>query len=138
MSFIRIASFLAILTSIVPTAAGQDKVNPIEAEVKANLKDLKKPFTMLVIVKIKEGAAEKFESAFVKARVATRKEKGNKAYSLNRSTKAPNEYFVYERWDNFAALQKHLKAPHITALLADIGDLLDGPPQVKVFLPIRE
>ena len=51
--------------------------------------------TAHVTVKIKDDAAAKFEAAFAKARTATRKEKGNKAYNLNRSTKVANEYVVY-------------------------------------------
>jgi quinol monooxygenase YgiN len=119
-------------------AAAQDKENPIAKEVAANLKNPSKPFTMVVRVKIKDGAAGKFEAAFAKALAATRKEKGFKAYDLNRSVKTPTEYFVYERWQNLAALQAHLKTPHITALLAEIGDLLEAPPEVKVFMPAGE
>ena len=106
--------------------------------MKASLKDPTKPFVMYVHVKIKDGTAEKFEKAFAKARTATRKEKGNKAYSLTRSTKTPTEYIVYERWENFAALQEHMKTKHFAALLADVGDMFDGHPEVKVFVPTRE
>ena len=137
-SLIRSTLLLVVVFLLVAPAPAQDKENPIEAEVKANLKNLSKSFTMLVRIKIKDGTAAKFEAAFAKARTATRKEKGNKAYSLNRSTKIPSEYVLYERWENFAALQAHMKAPHISALLAEISDMLDGAPEVKVFIPIRE
>jgi quinol monooxygenase YgiN len=126
---------VALLVSPVPA---QEKENPVEKAVKASLKDPTKPFVMYVHIKIKDDTASKFEAAFAKARAATRKEKGNKAYSLTRSTKVPTEYIVYERWENFEALQSHLKAPHFAALLTEVGDMLDGPPDVKVFLPIRE
>jgi quinol monooxygenase YgiN len=128
---------LAALFLVVPISA-QEKENPIEKKVKASLKDLKKPFVMLITIKIKDGTAEKFEAAFDKARTETRKEKGNKAYSLVRSTKVKNEYVVYERWEKFAALQTHMKTPHFVALLAEVGDMFDGHPDVKVFIPTRE
>jgi quinol monooxygenase YgiN len=135
---IRITPLLfAALVLVFPVSA-QEKENPIEKEVKASLKDLKKPFVMLITAKIKDGNAEKFEAAFDKSRTATRKEKGNKAYSLVRSTKVKNEYVVYERWENFAALQAHMKTPHLAALLTEIGEMLDGHPEVKVFIPTRE
>ena len=140
MQFLRMLPLLAvalILASPLP-AQDKDKPNPIEAEVKANLKDLTKPFVMVVSLKVKDGSASKFETAFAKGRAGTRKEKGNLAYELSRSTKNPADYIVYERWANFAALQAHLKAPHLTAMLAEIGDMLDGPPTVKVFLPAGE
>jgi quinol monooxygenase YgiN len=128
---------VAALFLILPAPA-QDNENPIEKEVKASLKDPTKPFVMYVHLKIKDGTAEKFEAAFAKARAETRKEKGNKAYIMTRSVKAPSEYIVYERWDNFKALQVHLKAKHTVALLAEVGDMLDGAPSVKVYLPTRE
>ena len=135
---IRTTPLLIVALLLAAPAFAQDKENPIEKEVKASLKDPAKPFVMYVHLKIKDGNAAKFEEAFAKARKATRKEKGNKAYSLTRATKSANEYIVYERWDNLAALQAHLKAPHITTLLADVGDMLDGAPAVKVFIPTRE
>jgi quinol monooxygenase YgiN len=130
------AALVILLTQLFsPIVLAQN--NPIEREVKAHLKDPGKPFTMFVRVKIKHGAGPRFEAAFAKAITETRKEKGNKAYDLNRSENG-TEYIVYERWDNFAALQFHLKLPHITTLLEQIGDLLDGPPEVKVFFPAGE
>ena len=138
MFLIRAMPLVIGVLFLAASAPAQEKENPIEKEVKANLKDLAKPFVLLVRVKIKDGTAAKFESAFAKARTATRKEKGNKSYSLNRSAKLPNEYVVHERWENFAALQAHLKTPHFATLLTEIGDLLDGAPEVKVFLPTRE
>jgi quinol monooxygenase YgiN len=135
---IRSVPFLVVALLLVPPAPAQEKENPIEKEVKASLKDLTKPFVLYVRIKIKDDTAVKFEAAFAKARTATRKEKGNKAYSLTRSTKVPNEYVVYERWENFAALQSHLKTPHFAALLTEVGDMVDGAPDVKVFLPTRD
>jgi quinol monooxygenase YgiN len=134
---IRTTPLLAaiMLAAIVLPAPAQEEKDPILAEVKANLKDPSKPFTMLVLVKIKDGGAADFEAAFARNRAGSRKEKGNKAYEMSRSTKAPTEYIVYERWTNFAALQAHMKEPHFTTMIAEIGELLAGPPQVKVFLP---
>lgn len=134
----RIVPLLLTVLFLASSAPAQDKENPILTEVKANLKDPSKPFVMFVRIKIKDGTATKFEAAFEKARVATRKEKGNKAYNLNRSVKTPSEYVVYERWQDFKALQAHMKTAHITALLGEIGDMLDGAPEVKVFIPTKE
>ena len=124
----------AVLVLIAPVRAGDEK-NPILAEVKASLKEPTKPFTMIVYVKVKEGTGAKFEAAFAKARAGTRKETGNKTYEMSRSAKAPNEYIVYERWQDLSALQAHMKAPHLTAFLGEIGDMLASPPEVKVFIP---
>src|SRR5215203_4269343 len=96
------AALIAVFT-YVPVAFAQE--NHIETEVKAALKDPTKPFIMVVRLKVKDGTGEKFEAAFAKAVVETRKEKGNRAYDLIRSAKDTNEYIVYERWEDFAALQ---------------------------------
>ncbi len=131
-------SVMLVIVAMTGPVPGQDKEDPIEAVVRASLKDPNKPFTMLVMVKVKKGAGAKFEAAFAKALVETRKEKGNKAYDLNRSTKSPGEYIVYERWENLEILQGHMRSPHIKTLLSEIGDLLAGPPEVKVFVPVGE
>ncbi len=137
-SLLRTLLLLVTPLLLATSAHAQEKENPIEKEVKANLKDPAKPFVMFVRLKLKDGNGAKFEAAFATARAATRKEKGNKAYSLNRSAKMPNEYVVYERWDNFAALQSHMKAPHFATLIAEVGEMLDGAPEVSVFIPTRE
>lgn len=130
---------LALITLLVgTTGSAQDQEHPIAAQVKASVKDPTKPFTMIVILKAKEGSGSKLEAAFAKAAKETRKEKGNRAYEMNRSAKDPTEYLVYERWQNLAALEAHLKTPYITALLTEAGGLLEGQPEIKVFLPTGE
>lgn len=119
-------------------AAAQDKPHPIVAAVKAGLKDTSKPFTMLVHVQVKEGNGAKFEEAFTKAIAPTRKEKGCLRYDLSRDLKKPGHYLVYERWQDVDALDAHLKTKHITTLLGEIGELLAGPPEAEVLLPVGE
>ena len=138
MRLIAGSTIFAIAALVTASAPAQDKEHPIEAMVKANLKDPTNPFTLLVQLKVKHGENKKFEAAFAKAVIGTRKEKGNKAYDLNRSAKSPNEYVVYERWQDLKALQEHLKAPHFATLLSEVGDLLDGAPDVKVLIPASE
>jgi len=133
-------SFIAgalVLPFVAAPTLGQEP-NPIAAQVKAELKDPAKPFTMLVRVQVKEGMQDKFEAAFAKAVKETRKEKGCLEYDLNRDTKDSTRYLVYERWKSLADLEAHLKTPHITALLGELKDLLAGPPEVRVMLPAAE
>jgi quinol monooxygenase YgiN len=108
------------------------------ATVRASVKDTGKPFTILVHLKVKDGAGEKFADAFAKALIETRKEKGMLAYNLDRSTKNPGEYVVYERWRDVASLQAHRQTPHIQTLFATVGELLSGPPQTDVLVPAGE
>lgn len=119
-------------------ASGQEEPNPIVAMVKQSVKDPGKPFTMIVSLKVKEGQTDAFEKAFANAIKGTRKEKGNITYQLNRDLKNPAEYMVYERWQNVAALEAHMKTEHIMALLGALPDLLAGPPEVQVLMPASE
>jgi quinol monooxygenase YgiN len=117
---------------------GQDKENPIITAVKSRLKNLDKPFTLIVRVQVKEGAGKDFEAAFAKALVETRKEKGNLAYDLNRDIQDPSRYLVYERWKDLAALEAHLNSPHLKALLAELPKVSAGAPESQVLLPAGE
>lgn len=129
---------LAVAALCVASVTGQEKSHPIAAQVKASLSDPSKPFTMLVMLKVKEGSGAKVEAAFTTAVKATRREKGCLAYDLNRDAKAPQQYLVYERWQNLAALEAHLKSQHITALLGELEALLAAPPEVRVLVPAGE
>jgi quinol monooxygenase YgiN len=117
---------------------GQDKENPVIASVKSQLKNPDKPFTLIVRIQVKEGADKQLEAAFAKAIPASRKEMGNLAYDLNRDTQNPSRYLVYERWKDLAALDDHLKTPHLKVLLAELPKLTDGAAESQILLPAGE
>jgi quinol monooxygenase YgiN len=125
-------------TGAISRASADEKESPIVAKVKAAVKGTDRPFVLVVRFKVKEGAAEKFEAAFAKATQETRKEKGNRAYDLNRDTQTPTHYLLYESWHDLAALEAHLKTPYITKLLADTKDLQAGPPEGSILVPAGE
>jgi quinol monooxygenase YgiN len=134
----RLAIPLAALVALIlldSSARSQEKPNPLLAQIKAGVKDPTKPFTLIVQLQVKEGSEGKFETAFARAIPPTRKEKGCLAYDLNRDARKPTHYLVYERWQNLAALEAHLKSAHITTLLREVGDLLAGPPEGRILLP---
>jgi len=131
-----LAAALVLLAAAALPALGEEEKDPILKNVKEVVKDANKPFTLILTVQVKEGSEEKFEAAFAKAAEGTHKEKGNRRYELSRNPKKPTEYVVYERWQNTAALQDHLKADYIKTLLKELGDLLAGVPEVQVLLPV--
>ena len=126
---------LALLAGL---AAADDKDDPIVAFAKAKLKNADKPFTLMVMVKVKEGAGAKFETAFAKAAKETLKEKGCLRYELNRDSDDAAKYLVYERWKSLADLKTHLATDHIKALRADLPDLVTGAPELRIMLPTDE
>jgi quinol monooxygenase YgiN len=129
---------LAVVALAGAPAQGQEEANQIVAKVKASLKDPAKPFTMIVHLKVKDGVGKKVEVVFARAIPATHREKGCLAYELNRDAQQPTQYVLYERWQNLAALEIHLKSQHITALLGELGDLLASPPEARVLLPVGD
>jgi quinol monooxygenase YgiN len=135
---LAVAVALVALLAGVLAAGGQADPHPIAVQVKSELKDPTKPFTMIVRLQVKEGEQEKFEAAFAKAVKATRKEKGCVAYDLSREAKDPTRYILYERWKSLADLDAHLKTPHITTLLAELKEMLAAPPEARVMLPASE
>jgi quinol monooxygenase YgiN len=129
---------VAMTVLLAGNAPAQEKPHPVAVMVKAALKDPDAPFTLLVRFQAKEGAGEKLEAAFATAAKATRQEKGCLAYQLNRDVKMPTRYVVYERWQNLAALEAHLKSAHITTLLAEINEIRATPPEAEVLIPVAE
>ena len=129
---------LVLVALLAVPAVGQEKPNPLVAQVRDAVKDPTKPFTLLIRFEARAGAGPAIEAAFAKAIPPTRKEKGCLAYDLNRDGTNPNRYLVYERWENVAALEAHQGAAHIAALRKAIGDLRTAPPAAEVLLPVGE
>src|ERR1043166_7601779 len=112
-----------VLLSRSPLARTGDKGNPILQAAKEKVSDPKKPFTMVVFLTVKQDQGKALEEAFQPAIKATRKESGCIAYDLNRDSTDPNKYYVYERWQSVAALEKHLETDHIKTLLKKAVEL---------------
>src|SRR5688500_3028623 len=108
------AGLVCVLIALlaVPNVASAQE-DPIVAFVKKSVKDPEKPFTLFVVVKVKDGSSDKFEATFGKCIKATREEKGCIRYELNRGTENASQYQVYERWKTVADLEAHLKTEHI-------------------------
>lgn len=128
-----ITSF-AVAAALAAGPAPQDD-DPIIALVKSRVADPSKPFVLLVRIEARPGSGPAIEEAFAAAIPPTKKEKGAELYELSRDAASPDSFLLYERWSTVADLAAHLKAPHITKLLAEIADLTAGPPDLQVHLP---
>jgi quinol monooxygenase YgiN len=129
---------VALVLATTQVANSGEKGNPILDAAKANVSDPNKPFTMIVILSVKDGEGKAVEAAFLPAIKATRNEKGCIAYDLNRDLKEPTRYYVYERWQSVAALERHLQTEHIKTLLDNIRDRLAGAPEAKFYAVAAE
>ena len=130
-----VAAVMAVCVLGGLSAAGQEEPHPIVAQARAELKDPAKPFTLSVRISLMDGTAEKFEAAFAKSAKLAREEKGCLAYELNRDAKGTAKYLVYERWKDLPALEAHIKSEHFQALAGEVHEMLDGPPEIEVYVP---
>lgn len=120
------------LAAAVTDARAQDE-HPVIKLVKSKVKDPAKPFALVVTFKVKAGKEKEFEEAFKPCLAATKKEPGCIAYELNRDPDQPNVYVMYEKFKGIAGLDAHLKEKHTQTLLATVGPMCDGDPQIKVY-----
>ena len=133
-----VVAAVAVSLLLFSITLAQDQSNAIANQVKTSVKNPTKPFTLVVSLQIKEDAGDRFEAAFAKAVAPRRREKGCLAYELNRDPKTPTNYLLYERWQNLAALEMHLRSEHITTLLGQVGELVAAPPELRVLLPVGD
>lgn len=61
----------------------------------------------------------------------TRKERGNIAYVMHRSTKDPDELKFDEIWIDMKSLEDHLKMPHMQSALPKIKEMLNAPLRIE-------
>jgi quinol monooxygenase YgiN len=67
----------------------------------------------------------------------TRKEAGCKRYELLQNNADPADFTFVEEWESGAALEAHMKAPHLTAALGKLGDLLGAAPDIRKYTTLR-
>ena len=127
--------FLAAALLSVSPAQGQTMEEVILSVAKKSLPDSTKPFTLVIQFRVKEGQEPKFEAAMAKAVKETRKEMGNQAYELSKTPKG-STYVIYERWENLAALESHLKTAHYKEASAAVKPLLDKDLDVELLVPV--
>lgn len=61
---------------------------------------------------LKEGTENEAIELFKPLAVETRKEPGCRLYEVHRSTTNPRQFFLYEQYDDQAALDFHRASPH--------------------------
>jgi quinol monooxygenase YgiN len=61
---------------------------------------------------MKAGHEDEAPALFAKLAEATRAEPGCRMYLAHRSTSDPRRFFLYEQYDDQAALDAHRQAPH--------------------------
>ena len=123
--------------SVTPSVADEPaEEHPVIVEVRQQLgdRDPNKPFMLLVGLKVAEGQGKSLERAIAVCRDATREEPGNVRYQLLADPTDPNRYQLSEQWKSVSDLKAHMKTPHLLALLNAFESILNGDPELKVFV----
>ena len=74
------------------------------------------------------GKADDVRAALTTLVAATRKEPGNVHYMLHEDPKTTGSFYVFEIYKDEAAVDAHMKSPHLAAAFAAVGHMLAGAP----------
>ena len=90
---------------------------------------------IVVAAKLKavEGKGDELEQEFRKLAPKVLKDPGAISYVVHRSVNAPNDFFIYEKYDSMDALKLHGSTEHFKEFSRTIASLLDGRPEVGLY-----
>ncbi len=90
---------------------------------------------IVVAAKLKaiEGKGDALEREFRKLVPKVLNDPGAISYVVHRKVDAPNEFFVYEKYDSGEALKLHGSTEHFKEFSKSIASILDGSPEVEIY-----
>jgi quinol monooxygenase YgiN len=118
-----------------PLRADDEKEKTPDIIAKLKKAKVKGPFTLVVILNVKEGEENTLIKAARPCVAATRKEKGCISYELNQDLENPRHFVFYEKWRDVDSLAAHLKTEHVKKLIGTLSGILDGEPKFHTFRP---
>jgi quinol monooxygenase YgiN/mannose-6-phosphate isomerase-like protein (cupin superfamily) len=97
------------------------------------------PTGLFVKFKVKSGKNAAFETAFRQMQASMReREPGALYYDLFVTPEDPQMYVIMERYRDAAAVTAHGQTDHMRKVLADLRDLMDGPPVPQQLILVSE
>src|SRR5438876_541216 len=111
--------------------AQKRRLRPVRRTLSWNIKIRSDP--MIVVagsVMVQPEKREMAAAAAVKMVAATKQEPGCLKYDIYSDLNDPNHFFVFEEWENDAALMDHFKSRHMAEFAAVLGEVLAAPPEV--------
>ena len=91
---------------------------------------------VIVGMTVQDGKGDDFVAAAAPCVEATRKEAGNVGYELVRDAGDPNHFVMIEHWKDQAAIDEHMKTPHLADLMTASGPLMAGAPTLWFTNPV--
>jgi quinol monooxygenase YgiN len=91
------------------------------------------PVVVVATMTAKPESVDTMREACKRAIAAVHQEPGCELYALHESN---NTFVFVEQWADEEALKTHSTAPAIAALFGEVGEHLDGPPDIKMLQPV--
>jgi quinol monooxygenase YgiN len=66
----------------------------------------------------------------------SREEAGNLGFSVHQSASEPARFVTVEQWADAAAVDAHMQSSRVGAVLARLGPLLAGPPEIVRYVNV--
>jgi quinol monooxygenase YgiN len=91
------------------------------------------PVVVVATMKAKPESVDAVRDACKRAIEAVHPEPGCELYALH---EADGTFVFVEQWADAEALKTHSTAPGVTMLFGEVGELLDGAPDIKMLQPV--
>ena len=88
------------------------------------------PITVLATIVAAPGNEASVRDALVVLAAATRAEPDNIEYRVVAAANDVATFVTVERWRSQAAIDAHMRSPHLAAAFADVGTLLAAAPEI--------
>ena len=93
------------------------------------------PFLVIARAEVRPEARERFVAAAQDCIAATRCEHGCLAYDMHESVSQPGRFVSYESWETRADIDRHMRSPHVVALLETARACVSASPVIEVVEP---
>jgi (4S)-4-hydroxy-5-phosphonooxypentane-2,3-dione isomerase len=88
------------------------------------------PVAKLVRMRVADGRRADLAAILEPVRAAAAEDPGTEAWSLHGDRSDPDLVFIYERYRDQEALEAHDQLPVLREAIAQVGAVLQGPPEV--------
>ena len=92
-----------------------------------------KTITLVATAQARPGKEKELRDALLGLVAATRKEAGCLNYDLHVSAQDPSKFLFHENWESQAAIDAHMKSPHVQALLPRVDELCMAFPDITAW-----
>ena len=94
----------------------------------------------MVVYCVEVYVAKGFENDFIAAtelnHIETRKEPGNLRFDLSKSADTEGLFFLYEAYEDEAAVKEHKSTPHYNKWRETVSDWMEKPRYGRMFRPL--